>query len=66
MNQKIISDATNSHSLSRHIGIIERLNETTFVYFEDAEQTENPVLFDKSVTWSKVKKRLVELVQKNF
>jgi predicted nucleotidyltransferase component of viral defense system len=47
-------------------------HETTFhvirslVYFEDAEQTENPVLFDKSVTWAKVKNRLVEIVQKNF
>lgn len=47
-------------------------HETTFhvirslVYFEDAEQTENPVLFDKSVTWVKVKKRLIEIVQKNY
>lgn len=47
-------------------------HETTFhvirslVYFEDAEHTENPVLFDKSVTWAKVKKRLVEIVKQNF
>ncbi len=47
-------------------------HETTFhvvrslVYFEDAEQTEEPVLFDKSVTWAKVKKRLIELVKANF
>ena len=47
-------------------------HETTFhvvrslVYFEDAEQTESPVLFDKSVTWAKVKKRLVEVVKQNF
>ena len=47
-------------------------HETTFhvvrslIYFEDAEQTESPVLFDKSVTWVKVKKRLVEVVKQNF
>ena len=47
-------------------------HETTFhvvrslVYFEDAELTENPVLFDKSVTWGKVKKRLTQIVKENF
>ncbi len=47
-------------------------HETTFhvirslIYFEDAEQTENPVLFDKTVTWIKVKKRIVEVVKQNF
>ena len=36
-------------------------HDTTFhvirslVYFEDAEKTENPIVFDNSVTWSMVK-----------
>ena len=47
-------------------------HDTTFhvirslVYFEDAEKTENPIVFDTSVTWTKVKKRLVEVVKTHF
>jgi predicted nucleotidyltransferase component of viral defense system len=38
----------------------------SLTYFDDAELTENPVVFDKKVTWNKVKKRMVEVVQKHF
>ena len=47
-------------------------HDTTFhvirslVYFEDAEKTENPIVFDTSITWTKVKKRLVEVVKTHF
>lgn len=38
----------------------------SLTYFEDAEQTEMPVVFDKKVTWAKVKERLIQLVRENF
>ena len=47
-------------------------HDTTFhvvrslVYFEDAEQTEMPVVFDKKVSWTAVKKHLIEVVRENF
>jgi hypothetical protein len=48
-----------NHSTSLHVIM-------SLTYFDDAELTENPVVFDKKVTWSKVKKRMVEVVQKHF
>lgn len=38
----------------------------SLTYFEDAEQTEMPVVFDKKVTWAKVKERLIQIVRENF
>ena len=38
----------------------------SLTYFEDAELTEDPIAFDKKLTWNKVKKRLVEVVRENF
>ena len=38
----------------------------SLTYFDDAEMTETPIVFDKKVTWEKVKKRMVEVVRKNF
>ena len=38
----------------------------SLVYFDDAEETEDPVMFDKNVTWKNVKKRMVEIVKQNF
>lgn len=38
----------------------------SLVYFEDAELTENPIVFDKSVTWEKVKKRMNEVINEHF
>jgi Nucleotidyl transferase AbiEii toxin, Type IV TA system len=38
----------------------------SLTYFEDAEQTEMPVMFDKKVSWSAVKKRMIEVVRANF
>lgn len=38
----------------------------SLTYFEDAETTETPFVFDQKLTWDKVKKRLVEVVKKNF
>ena len=35
-----------------------------FDYFEDAEDSEEPIVFDKKLTWSKVKKAIIEEVQK--
>lgn len=35
-------------------------------YFDDAEQTETPIVFDKKVTWAEVKKRMVQVVRDNF
>jgi predicted nucleotidyltransferase component of viral defense system len=47
------------HSTSFHVV-------RSLTYFEDAEQTETPVFFDKKVTWPMVKKRMVEVVKANF
>lgn len=47
------------HSTSFHVV-------RSLTYFEDAEQTEMPVVFDKKVTWAKVKERLVQIVRENF
>lgn len=47
------------HSTSLHVI-------RSLTYFEDAEMTEMPVVFDKTLTWEKVKKRLVQVVKKNF
>lgn len=47
------------HSTSLHVI-------RSLVYFEDAELTENPVVFDKKVTWKKVKNRMIEVVKHNF
>ena len=52
-----IFDATNSHSRTPNTGIIEAT-------FEDAEQSANPVVFDKSITWQKVKASIQESVKK--
>ena len=38
----------------------------SLTYFDDAEQTETPVVFDKKVTWAEVKKRMVQVVRENF
>ncbi len=38
----------------------------SLTYFDDAEQTETPVVFDKKVTWAEVKKRMVQVVRDNF
>ena len=38
----------------------------SLAYFEDAEQSEMPFVFDKKLTWEKVKKRLIEIVRQNF
>ncbi len=38
----------------------------SLTYFEDAELTETPFVFDKKLTWAKVKKSMVEVVRKNF
>ena len=36
----------------------------SLTYFEDAEQSANPVVFDKSITWQKVKASIQESVKK--
>ncbi len=36
----------------------------SLVYFEDAEHNPDPVLIDKKITWSKVKKALIQEVKK--
>lgn len=38
----------------------------SLTYFEDAEKTEMPVVFDPKVTWSAVKKRMIQVVRDNF
>ena len=38
----------------------------SLVYFEDAETTENPIVFDKKITWTKVKQRMKDVVKKYF
>ena len=38
----------------------------SLTYFEDAEETEDPIVFDKKVTWPMVKKRMVQVVRDNF
>lgn len=38
----------------------------SLTYFDDAEQTETPIVFDKKVTWAEVKKRMVQVVRDNF
>jgi hypothetical protein len=45
------------HSTSFHVF-------KSLTYFEDAELTETPVVFDKKITWKKVKKRMSEVVQR--
>jgi ATP-dependent helicase/DNAse subunit B len=36
----------------------------SLTYFEDAEQSANPVVFDKTVTWQKVKGSIKAAVKK--
>ncbi len=38
----------------------------SLTYFEDAEQTEMPVVFDKKVNWNAVKKRMEDVVRRHF
>jgi predicted nucleotidyltransferase component of viral defense system len=38
----------------------------SLTYFEDAEIAEQPFVYDKKVTWEKVKKRMVEIVRTHF
>ena len=38
----------------------------SLTYFEDAEVTEMPVVFDDKVTWTLVKERMVQIVRENF
>lgn len=38
----------------------------SLTYFEDAEKTEMPIVFDPKVTWSAVKKRMIQIVRENF
>ena len=38
----------------------------SLTYFEDAELAEMPLVFDDKVTWESVKKRMIEVVKKNF
>ena len=38
----------------------------SLTYFEDAELAEMPLIFDDKVTWESVKKRMIEVVKKNF
>lgn len=38
----------------------------SLTYFGDAETSEMPFVFDKKLTWDKVKKRLVSVVKDNF
>lgn len=38
----------------------------SLTYFEDAEQTEMPVMLDQKLTWEAVKKRMIEIVRANF
>lgn len=47
------------HSTSLHVI-------RSLTYFEDAEQTEMPVVFDKKVTWVAVKNRMIQTVRDNF
>lgn len=47
------------HSTSLHVI-------RSLTYFEDAEQTEMPVVFDKKASWGEVKKRMVQVVRDNF
>ncbi|QQS29541.1 MAG: nucleotidyl transferase AbiEii/AbiGii toxin family protein [Sphingobacteriales bacterium] len=36
----------------------------SLVYFDDAEENPTPLIFDKSVTWSSVKNRIIDAVRK--
>ena len=47
------------HSTSFHVV-------RSLTYFEDAEKSEMPVIFDKKLTWDKVKNRMIEVVKVNF
>lgn len=38
----------------------------SLTYFEDAEISEHPFVFDKKITWQVVKKRMVDIVKTNF
>jgi hypothetical protein len=38
----------------------------SLTYFEDAEIAEQPYIYDKKVTWDKVKRRMIEIVRANF
>lgn len=38
----------------------------SLTYFEDAELSETPFVFDKKLNWEKVKNRLIEIVRQNF
>jgi predicted nucleotidyltransferase component of viral defense system len=38
----------------------------SLTYFEDAEMTEEPFVFDKKITWDKVKERMVAIVREHF
>jgi hypothetical protein len=67
-NHSLILDATITHSRTQHTGTIKTIATLiiSLTYFDDAELAKNPIIFDKKVTWSKVKKRMVEVVQKHF
>lgn len=38
----------------------------SLTYFADAEKSEMPVIFDKNLTWDKVKKRMIDIVKTNY
>jgi predicted nucleotidyltransferase component of viral defense system len=38
----------------------------SLTYFEDAEETEDPIVFDKKVTWPLVKERMIKVVRDYF
>lgn len=38
----------------------------SLTYFEDAEKTEMPVVFDKKITWAVVKEEMIRIVRNNF
>lgn len=38
----------------------------SLTYFEDAEETEMPLVFDKKITWSIVKNSMIQTVKENF
>lgn len=47
------------HSTSMHVIL-------SLTYFQDAENTEMPILFDKSLTWEKIKQSIINTVQQSF
>jgi len=47
------------HSTSMHVI-------RSLTYFEDAEMTEMPILFDNSLTWENIKQSIIATVQQSF